>query len=388
MAWGERLGCAASYTVTIHYQGGDRVYCYLETVESVTWSRERRGTSTAQVRLSAQALTPACARLLRDLWPLAHEVTVYRDDRAVWQGPLIRRTSSRTDQGGTTITLDAEDCSYWFKRRMPRVSRRLDSVEITSVGRAVVESTFGVRDPNLATNVVTWPTARNITHSIQAYGRWAIDELSEVAAQGMDWSYVGRTLFMTGPTDETSPMQGQLSSDHLLGQVELELDGDQYASLVYGAPQPQENVWNALEGIGGASPYFGLVEYVAQTDHPWNLNEDGEFEPAGEDGLSQSQTRQALIRAAQARHTQMSRPPITVRCADGARLSPEAPISLDRLVPGGRVDVALDERDFLFSLVRPMRLMRVDVTWDGDGESIGVSLVQIGTASDNEIEEI
>lgn len=388
MAWGERLGCAASYTVTVHYQGGQRVYCYLDTVRSVTWSRERRGTSTAEVVISAQSLTPDCSALVRDIWPLAHEITIYRDDRAVWQGPLVRRTSSKDVGSQTLITLYAEDPSYWLKRRMPRTTERLESTEITAVGRAIMASTFGVRDPNLTNHIVAWTANRNITHTIQAYGRWAIDELSEVAGQGMDWSYVGRTLFLSPPADENTVAQGQLVSKHLLGQVELELDGDQYASLVYAAPQPQEGVWNALEGVGGASPYFGLVEYVVQTDNTWNLDDDGNFEPAGEDGLTEAQTRQALIRAAQSRHTQMSRPPMTIRASDNAKLSPEAPISMDRLVPGARIDVALDPQEFLFALVRPMRLTRVDVTWDSAGESVGVSLVQIGTSSDNEIEEV
>ena len=387
MAWGETLGCASTYTVTVHYRGGQRVYAYLETVQSVKWGRERRGVSSAEVVISQQSLTPDCAALVRNMWPLAHEITIYRDDRAVWQGPIVRRVSTRSGSN-SIVTFHAQDVGYWLGRRMPRQSRKLTGVDLSAAGRAVVESTFSVRDVNILPNVVAWETGRNVTHTINAYARWALDELSELGGQGLEWSFIGRTLFFSGVVDESSQTQSQITSTDLLGEVELELDGDQYASLVYAAPQAQDGAWQHLEAIGGASPYFGLVEYVVQTDLPWNVDEDGNFEPSGEDGLSQAQTVERLVRAAQSRHTQVSRPPITIRCSDGARLSPDAPVSLDRLVPGARFDVAIDEQDFLFHMVRPMRLTRVQVSWTGDGEEIGVSLVQIGTVSDNEIEQV
>ena len=40
MAYGERLGCAHTYTATVHYRGGQQVYAYLDTVESLEWERE------------------------------------------------------------------------------------------------------------------------------------------------------------------------------------------------------------------------------------------------------------------------------------------------------------------------------------------------------------
>lgn len=388
MAWGETLGCAASYTVTIHYQGGQRVYAYLDAVEEVTWSRVRRGVSEAQVTLSAQALTAACAEQVARLWPLAHEVTIYRNDRAVWQGPLVRRVSTRAEHT-TKVVLYARDVGYWLGRRLTRTATKITG-DLAEVGQAVVASTLAVRDPNVLPHVVARPTGRTITHTIHPYGRAGLEELSAVAAQGLEWSAVGRTLYLSGAVDETSPSQGQLASQDLQGEVELDVDGDQYASLVYAAPQAQEGVYQHLEGVGGASPYFGLVEYTVQTDLSWNLDEAGNFSPTGEEGdaLTEQETIQALRRAAQSRHTQMSRPPIVVRVSDGARLSPDAPISLDRLVPGGRVDVALAAEDFLFPLVRPMRLMRVDVTWTQEGEAVEVGMVQIGTSSDNEVEEV
>lgn len=129
-----------------------------------------------------------------------------------------------------------------------------------------------------------------------------------------------------------------------------------------------------------------------QTDLSWHVDDEGNWDPPqspdGEDPLSREETEKALVRAAQERRGQVLRPLILVRASEGSRLSPDSPISMDRLVPGVRIDLALDEQDFLFSVVRPMRLTRVDVTWDGSNEQVGVALSQIGTPEDDDAEEI
>lgn len=388
--WGERLGCASEYTVTLHFRGGQRVYTYPDAVTRIEWSRVRRGVSEATVVLSRQRLSPDCAAMLVDVWPYAMEVSIYRDNDVVWQGPVVRRVGVRGADQNATLTLHAKDPGGWLERRMPQRSVKLTGADLSEVGRAVMESCFAREDPNLLPHIVAWPVGRNVTHAIHAYGRWGIEEMRAVGGQGMDWSFVGRALFLARPADGDSPVYGRLTSEDFLGEPELDINGDEYASMVYAAPQPQDGVWAHLEGVGGVSPYFGLVEYVVQTDLAWNVNEDGEWEPPaeGEESLTREETVAALVRAAQSRHTQMSRPPITLRCSDGARLSPDAPVGLERLVPGMRLDLALDEQDFLFSVARPMRLTRVDVVWDGGDEEVGVALVQIGTDSDNELEEI
>ena len=195
---------------------------------------------------------------------------------------------------------------------------------------------------------------------------------------------MGRRLAIGPVADEDTPAQGRITSDDLLGEPEMEMDGDDYASLVYAAPQAQENIWNHLEAIGGTSPYFGLVEHVVQTSHPWRVDDDGDFDPQGDDGLSEQETIEALQRTAEGEFEQRSRPPIVLRVSDQSHLSADAPISMDRLIPGVRIDLALGE-DFTLRVQRAMRLMRVSVSYDTSGEQVGVSLVQIGTESDAEV---
>lgn len=381
MAYGERLGCASTYTATVHYRGGQQVYVYLDTVESIQWERVRRGVSEATVTLAKTRVSPGCHGRLADLWPWVHEVTIYRDTTAVWQGPVVRVVETRSE-----ITLFARDCGAWLERRILRQDIKLTSTDLSDVARAAVTSALEGHDVGVLDRVVSWPAGRSGSRTVRAFSRTGMEELTEIAGEGVEFGFVGRTLFFNAPADEDTQAQGRITSEHLLGEVELELDGDDYASLVYAAPQEQESVWNHLEAVGGVSPYFGLVEYVVQTSHPWNVNDDGNFEPQGEDGLTESQTVAALARAASTRFTQMSRPPIVLRVFDGAHLSPDTPIDLARLIPGVRVDLALGD-DFTFRVQRPMRLTRLSVDFDSSGEKIGVSLVQIGTGTDVEVED-
>lgn len=377
MALGEKLGCAAEYTATIHWQGGQRVYTYVDRVESVKWSRERRKVSQATVTIAASGVSETCMARLLTLHEWIHEVTIYRDGKAVWQGPLYDKTITVSGSQPIRITLVACDVAKWLEHRILRTTRKLTGTDLSEVGRAVVESALAVRDPNIVPHVVTRPTGRSIDHTINAYARMGADELSDVAAQGVDWTCVGRSIFFDAPADTTTAPQARITGDDLIGEIDIESSGEDYASLVYAAPQAQNNVWQHLEGVGGASPYYGLIEYVVQTSYPYNLNDDGNFEPSGEDGLTQAETEAALKRAAQSRHTQMSRPPIVLRTPEGARLAASAPVTIDRLVPGARLDLAIAGRSPL-RIQQPMRLARIDVAWGPQSEEVGVSLVQIG----------
>lgn len=383
MAAGERLGCASEYTVTIHYQGGQRVYTYVDRVETLEWSRERRKISEATVTIAASGISETCAARLLSLHEWIHEVTVYRDGRAVWQGPIIDKTITVSGSQPIRITLVARDVAKWLEHRILRTTSKLTDTDLSEVGRAVVESALAVRDPNIADHVVARPSGRSVDHTISAYTRMGLDELGDVAAQGVDWTCVGRSIFFNAVAGQDTAPQGRITGDDLIGEVDIESSGEDYASLVYAAPQAQNEVWQHLEGVGGASPYYGLVEYVVQTSLPYNLDDNGDFDPQGEDGLNQAQTEAALKRAAQARHTQMSRPPLVLRTPDGARLAPSAPVSIDRLVPGARLDLAIAGRSPL-RVQQAMRLTRVKVTWGANGEEVGVSLVQIGGPEDRE----
>ena len=380
MAYGERLGCAHTYTATVHYRGGQQVYAYLDTVESLEWERVRRGVSEATVTLHKSRISPGCRGRLADLWPWVHEVTIYRNQQAVWQGPLLNIV-----EGRTTLVLTARDCGAYLEKRVLRKDDKLTDADLSNVARAVVESALSDHDDiGVLDQVASEPSGKTGSRTIRAFSRMGWDELEEVAEEGVEVSFVGRRLAIGPVADEDTPAQGRITSDDLLGEPEMEMDGEEYASLVYAAPQAQENIWNHLEAVGGTSPYFGLVEHVVQTSHPWRVDDDGDFDPQGDDGLSEQETIEALQRTAEGEFEQRSRPPIVLRVSDQSHLSADAPISLDRLIPGVRIDLALGE-DFTLRVQRAMRLMRVSVSYDTSGEQVGVSLVQIGTESDAEV---
>lgn len=369
------LGCASEYNVTIHYRGGRQVFLNVERVESVVWSRERSKTSRAEVVIAASGVSQTCMGRLFLTYEWVHELSLYRNGVLFWQGPITEKVMTYSGDNPIRVTLTAYDVSKWLDVRRPRSNVKLTS-DLSEIGRRVVAESMAEQDYDITDHVVTLPTGRTQTFTIPRLARSGLEVLGDVAALGMDWTALGRTLYMTGQaTTDTLPIASLTSSD-IVGEVDVITSGSDYAGRVWAAPQPQDNVWNHVEGVGGPSPYYGLVEHVVQTSYPWNVDENGVFQPV-EDGLSQSETVEALRRAAQSRHTLMSRPPLVLRTGEGARLSASAPIEFEHLAPGVRIDLSVGfEQPQVVE--RPMRLVRVDGRWGPQGEEIGVALVQIG----------
>ncbi|WP_435111322.1 hypothetical protein [Nocardiopsis synnemataformans] len=383
MASGEILGCASEYTATIHWRGGQRVYAYLDKIESVRWSRERRKISAASVSVAASGVGAGCMARLLETYEWVHELTLYRDGTAVWQGPVNLRDVTISGNQPVRVELSAVDVVGYPARRLLQRTRKLTDTDLSEVGRAVLESSLATRDPNVLDHIVTRPAGRSTSRTIQAYSRYGADELSEVAGLGVDWTTIGRTVYFDAPATASTTPQGAITGEHLLGDIHVVSSADDYASRVFAAPQAQNGVWQHVEAVGGYSPVYGLVDHLVQTSYPYNLTSSGEWEPSGEDALSRAQTNAALRRAAQSRHTQMSRPPLVVRPADSSRLDAATPISIHRLVPGARIDLAVGTQPPL-AIQAAMRLTRVTVEWDATGEKVQVSLVQIGGPTDQD----
>lgn len=383
MAYGETLGCASEYTATVHWRGGQRVYTYIDKVESVRWSRERRGISEATVTVAASGVGPGCMARLLETYEWVHEITLYRDGRAVWQGPVSLRDVTVAGNQPIRVELTAKDVLGYASRRLLQQTRKLENTDLSQMGVAALESAFATRDPNILPHIVARPCGRTGARTIRAYSRYATEELSEIGGEGVEWTCVGRTVFFDAPATATTTPQGAITGEHLMGDVHVVSSGEDYASRVFAAPQAQDGVWQHLEGVGGHSPVYGLVDYVVQTSHSYNLDENGAWQPSGDDGLTRAQTEAALRRAAQARHTQMSRPSLVVRPADNSQLDAATPISIDRLIPGARIDLAVGTQPPL-TVQAAMRLMRLTVDWGPEGEKVQVSLAQIGGPADQD----
>lgn len=383
MAFGEVLGCAQTYTVTIHWRGGERVYTYVDKVQSVEWNRDRRRVSTATVVVSASGVSSGCMERLLTTYEGVHEMTVYRDEAVVWQGPITNRRVTVSGNQPIRIEFTAADVLEYVRRRLLARTVRLTSEDLAEVAAEVVRSTLTTRDPNVVDHLVVEPVGETANRTLSAYSRYGLDELAEVGALGVDWTALGRTIYLTPPATASTPPQAAITGEHLVGEIDIVSTLDDYASRVFAAPQAQNNVWNHLEGAGGYSPIWGMWDHVVQTSLAYNLDEAGNWEPSGTDGLSQAQTELELRRTAQARLEIMSRPPLTVRPGDGSHLAPSTPVDLRRLVPGVRIDMAV-------GLIAPlavqaaMRLTRVTGSWSADGEQIRVSLVQLGSPADTD----
>src|SRR5690606_28272131 len=119
-----RLGCAETYSAAVHLRGGRVLWTPLDTegITALSWGRKLGDYSEASVTVAKKDLPRECLQRLADtvnetgritpgvhVW--SHELSIYRDGRLVWQGPIIQPQESRTE-----ITLDARDALFWNDR--------------------------------------------------------------------------------------------------------------------------------------------------------------------------------------------------------------------------------------------------------------------------------
>jgi hypothetical protein len=351
-----RLGCAESYRVVIHGRGGVVPAAQPNSVTSVAWDRRLDDTSTATVVMAKRGLSKACCQQLANVDNWSHEVSLYRDGWLVWQGPIVDILESRT-----TITLTANDVTALLRRRtnlFSVIQIGANAADLTTIAQKLIMSGFayGQDDPEFLANVEYHPTGIVVERTVAAKSVLLYDELGELVKLGLDFTTVGRKLILAGELANALPSPpGTLRDDDVIGDVQVERAGMDFATRV-------QAVGDGVSAqLGGSSQYYGTV--------------DRQIKVQGATGSVDIYTAaQGLL----AITTQM---PTYLRVQDGAQLAPTAPITIDQLVCGVQVDLAM--RRFCRPLPpQGMRLSRVTVRWAAAGETVGVSLSPLDLISD------
>lgn len=363
----ERLGCPPDrYTATILFRpdlgsgAGDEQHPYARIrtgISQVTWSRDLDRVSEAQVVVGRQLIDAACDRALRRVTPWVHELRIYRAgaSQPVWTGPV--RLTERTRH---TYVLHARDLAAWLEVRTNPESYEWTGVDLATAARRLVRMGLtgrGNPDPGF------WPYARFDAVGVdtdveqqRTYDTPILDELDRLCDQGMDYTVTGRRLWCFGEPTLADPAHGVLSHTDILDELSLVVDGDQTCTrwIVEGSGQDGQRV-RSIEGDG--SPWYGLIERSTRAEH--------------------AKTDRACTNVAQNRLRYSRNPPATVVVPDGAALSPQAPITIDQLVPGTRWDISLV--DAFDDHTTPSKLTRVSVTAEaGTREQVAASFVPLG----------
>lgn len=338
------LGCPGDYTVALFARGGASQQGELFNAASLTWSRVLDDTSEAQVVVPYQG--PDCCELLGDAWPWCNEIGLYRDELLVWQGPI-----ETIVYGRETTTINAKDITAWLAHRVIRTlidysSTGLGAADLTTIAETLVRQALTLDDPNIEQYLLTVLSGITGERKYPANGSYVYDELAELARTGVDFTTIGRRLIIAGEVP-IARLPG-LVDEHFAGELQVVKDGrlSATAAVVVG-----KNVTGTAGGVGTC----GLLETLA---------------------TEQEILDQASATAEAASIVKAGTFPITLQVPDGSLLDPSAPIGINELIPGVIIPVTSSET--CYELAADLRLKRLQVAFDSEGERVAVSLVPVG----------
>ncbi|BDT39533.1 hypothetical protein [Streptomyces yaizuensis] len=451
------LGCARQYQAAIHLRGGDRVYIpaavLADSLIEVQWERRLNGTSTGRIVLAKQHLARECCAVLGTVEPWCHELSVYRDEDLVWQGPVLRVTEEEA-----AITVDARDITAWLARLVnTRATNYPKGRDIALISQDVI--TGNLNWTTLAHPTTDWPRMlaylsrvnAGVVYRLNRAGSiWTDTVLTivqELADQGFEWTALGRRMLIRPEKTETKDRaRARLVPEHLPGGISVIKDGEDAATSVFATSQtdtdPGVTVSVSLPRgerarrscgrldmlvrhnprVEAESPAqqqrrrdaiekkYDQREKAIRQDAQADLNRilEGPNTPT-ERKQAEARRRQrdeqiAVLRRLEAKERKESDDrikewekvltalalrqlatktlrgrwpvPTVITVQSNARLSPDAPLTVDALVPGERVDVAAI--GFCREVTQAMKLTQVRAQWGGQGgESIGISLTPL-----------
>lgn len=399
----ETLGCAESYTVRVHWRGGglEKPLDIMDRVSEVTWSRTLNDVSTAEVTLVKGG--PECCREIQDVHPWVHELSVYRNVRGtaelVWQGPI-----EKVRVGRDTIVIEANDVFAWLDRLVNTYRVTYNTTEPINGNRrrgTIVYIAWNHLRLNLEHSSLSVPpdypgimdyvVAREDglpVISVEKDGSsdksiWAAylgDIFREWTKRGLTWTTVGRALLLRGfPNQQTLPI-ARFGLDDLLGDVEVIRDGTQTTTYGFATSQRDQNITEGFTvGWGHIGTAYGrldrLIEVNDETLQLEVTDDDPEPQPTPAQQAEMLQIAKDLVAG-------RFPTPLVLQLPQDAQLSPEAPVTLDRLVPGERFDV--HGADFCLDVAQGFALSDLEGSWENGREKISVGLVPLDELRDGE----
>lgn len=349
---GDRLGCG-THTAFITGKGGYPRMCTLTNPIEVRWCRELDDTGDAFVKVQlGGGASEACCKCIGELHPWCHELHLQRDGEEVWAG-VIWKTEESYDE----VDIYAKDFSYWLDRRSFGPLNFV-ATDLASIAQQIVTAALLPDDPNLLPSLQV-SFAGQLGDRTYAECTNAGEALRELARNGVDFTVLGRRIVIAGDEIPLSPI-GTIQDMHLLNEgVKIILDGSLSATswCVKG---------NGVFGHCAAPPAeefcYGLVEQQVE-----------------ESDIAD----QASADAAACSRLEGSNPvPLFIDFGGASTLAPETPFTIDQLVPGVLIQVAL--ASFCRPVSQRLRLQSLCVVETPEvGELVQATLGPVGLVGQN-----
>jgi hypothetical protein len=371
----------------------------LTNVEKITFNRVVDDVSEATVDLvtSGNGLRDEpCCRLVDEIDPWAHELAIYRDSRLVWIGPILDLDYDN-DSGDTTVY--ARDRLAWADKRIldnwtanptlgifQSLIRPLDGLPTEGYFSTLDQTPPSPDDDmdvatifqvlfNQAYNkygtagqfglTISGISATNVRTIYEVYDedrRMAGDELRTLARTGIDFTVVTNQLICGG--QEIDPTTNiQLTDAHWLTLPKTDVKGIQMRTIQYlaggggGAQGYDEDA--TFRAVSANTATYGFLDVFS--NEPDLLDDDITVPNNG------------IESGARGRLDLNDQP---VGYVSGGQLGPNAPVTIDQLIPG--IGIQLRLKGTCRPILTRYRVHKVDVEITPDNEDISLELYPIG----------
>lgn len=346
------LGCAVDYTVLVTSRCGQQTVCELTNISDMEYGRVLDDTSEAIIVMDLTGDSEGtCCDCIGGIRSWIHSVMILRDGELVWGPGAITNVLYRMDQ----VVVTARDVSAWLDVRMIHNDLDFFDEDPLVIAQAVIDDAMAPDDPcGIAAGTFIQPPAVlgviDRSYTAEDPSQYAGDAFRELARTSMDYTVIGSTILMGEPLT-FGPYTTLTDKDF---QVELEIEERGLEAATKWVVQSDL----ARGEAGGLDPFYGLIEQLA------------------EESQIEDDDQAALV--ATNRLVASNPVPLYLNIPDGARLSPEAPVCFEQLVPGTLVNVNV--RNLCREVFTQMKLTAVRVHVSDGDEEVGITLSPLGTA--------
>jgi hypothetical protein len=359
---GGRLGCGeSSFFITNRCGGG--VTCVLDgLVSAARWERKLDDVSQAEVTVELGGDTSfTCCACLAETEPWCHELHIWRDGDEVWVGPI-----QELEYSYNQVVIRASDSLAWLGVRIPIVDYNYrdapagpGAADLTTIATAVITNAFFEDLPMSCEvdNIFSQPTGIILALYYEAFNYTALEILRKLGEVGLNFTTLGRTIVLVKNDTPLTPLI-LLNDEHIMGNIVITKDGTLQGNRFY----VHFDGDNGLPTSGEAIDFYcyGPIERLRNGDGLTNGGDAGQ--------LADAYAAASAIA------------PRIVEIPDGSRLSPDTPWTINQMVPGARVDVAVTR--LCLDLTQSFILTGVEVNYsESDGETVGITLTPLNDSA-------
>lgn len=293
--------------ISIETFTGVKVFDYLpEEQTSLTWSREMRQTSQCRTSIPIDSHVQSL-----ELQPFLHWMSVFDADaygsdvRPLWRGPIYTARMNRV-----RLNIRAVDPSAYMEKTRVPFSRKWESTDPSVIANELWQEMLQIHGLEVDTIVLPDPDGTPFDFDVTADDGYVTDVFDELSRLGLRWTVVSGVPIL-GPAPKNSILS--LSDSDFMGDgPELVRDGSRSANDIM--VRVADNEVKRRTAMGG-------------------LNLQAVFDVDNLSGITNAE--HAVLEAL--RH--YGRIHDSVILPPSVQLRPDAPVSIEQLIPSTRYDI-------------------------------------------------